>query len=45
MNLQAFDPAFVNVGDYCNSDNGSNLVGAAALPAVPDYPQGNNAAD
>ena len=41
VNLQAFDPAFVNVGDYCsNSDNGSNLVGAAALRGRAELPPG-----
>jgi hypothetical protein len=32
--VQAFDPAFAHVGDNCgDSDNGSNLAAAAALPA------------
>ncbi len=41
MALEAFDPAFVEVGGTCgNSTNGSNLSGAAALtPAqIPGYP-------
>ena len=44
VNLQAFDPAFVNVGDTC-TDGSSNLAGAAALAAVPSYPQGNSPAN
>ncbi len=36
-NLQAFDPAFVHVGDHCTD---ATLTGAAALTNVPDYPQG-----
>jgi hypothetical protein len=42
VDLQAFDPAFVHVGDNCN-DGSANLAGAAALNSVPSYPQGNNA--
>ena len=37
VNLQAFDPDFVNVGDTCTT---GNLAGAAALPNVVGYPQG-----
>src|SRR4051794_3227946 len=41
--LQAFDPALVDVGQFCN--NGS-LATAAALANIPGYPQGAaNAAD
>jgi Putative Flp pilus-assembly TadE/G-like len=39
VNLQAFDPAFVAVGDTCGA---GNLAGASALPSVPNYPQGDN---
>jgi hypothetical protein len=43
--LQVFDPAFVNVGNFCTTGS-TNLVGAAALPNIPNYPQGNtNTAD
>jgi hypothetical protein len=45
VNLQAFDPAFVQVGDTC-TDASANLAGAAALTDVPHYPQGaNNTSD
>jgi hypothetical protein len=45
VNLEAFDPAFTNVGDYCN-DGTTRLAAAAALPNVPNYPQGaTNTAD
>ena len=37
VNLQAFDPDFVNVGDTCTT---GNLAGAAALANVVGYPQG-----
>ncbi len=41
--LQAFDPAFVQVGDTCTD---GNLVGASALTNVPGYPEGSaNTAD
>ena len=39
VDLQAFDPGFVHVGDTCN-DATTNLLGAALLPRVPSYPQG-----
>ena len=39
VNLQAFDPAFVEVGDFC-TDGTANLAGAAALKNVKFYPQG-----
>ena len=42
VNLQAFDPAFTNVGDYC-TDSSANLTAASNLPSVPGYPQGDNA--
>jgi hypothetical protein len=42
VNLQAFDPAFVNVGDTCGS---GNLAGASALTSVPGYPEGNTPAE
>jgi len=45
VNLQAFDPAFVDVGDFCTNNSTNNLLAASNLPAVPDYPQGNNPAD
>ena len=45
VKLQAFDPAFVDVGDTCTT-GGTNLVGAAALTTMPPgYPEGNNRAD
>ena len=45
VNLQAFDPAFVEVGDFC-TDGSANLTGAAALANVPGYPEGaTNTAD
>jgi hypothetical protein len=45
VNLQAFDPAFTNVGDLC-TDGSTNLAAAAALTNVPGYPQGaTNTAD
>ncbi len=37
--LQAFDPAFVQVGDTC-TDAAANLAGASNLANVPNYPQG-----
>jgi hypothetical protein len=40
VNLQAFDPGFVQVGDNCQ-DGTANLAGAAALTDVPDYPEGD----
>lgn len=39
VNLQAFDPAFVRVGDNC-TDGAANLAAAAALANVPLYPSG-----
>jgi hypothetical protein len=39
VTLQAFDPAFVDVGDKCEK---GNLAGASLLLSVPSYPQGNN---
>jgi Flp pilus assembly protein TadG len=39
VDLQAFDPSFVNVGDTC-TDATANLAGAAALANVQGYPQG-----
>ena len=34
LTVQAFDPEFAHVGDNCgDNDNGSNLAGAAMLPA------------
>jgi hypothetical protein len=45
VDLQAFDPGFVHVGDTCN-DPSTNLAGASLLPIVPSYPQGStNTAD
>lgn len=44
VDLQAFDPGFVYVGDLCN-DASTNLLGASNLPAVPNYPQGADPAD
>ncbi len=42
-NLQVFDPAFVNVGDHCESPN---MAGIGTLTNVPSYPQGSgNTAD
>src|SRR6185437_11017851 len=42
VKLQAFDPAFVFVGDKCEQ-TGTNLAGAAALTTMPPgYPEGNN---
>ena len=44
--LQAYDPAFVAVGDTCGkNDDGSNLIGAAFLPQgqIPGYPTGGAA--
>ncbi len=41
MTIQAFDPAFVAVGDICGAnDDNSNLIGAAGLNknSVPGYP-------
>ena len=38
VDLQVFDPGFVDVGDNCN--NGNNLLGASNLASVPSYPQG-----
>ena len=43
--LQAFDPAFVHVGQLC-TDGSANLAGAAALANIPSYPEGaTNTAD
>ena len=43
VDLQVFDPAFVEVGDHCTV---RNLAGAATLAKVPGYPQGDmNTAD
>ena len=43
-NLQVFDPAFVDVGQFCASNG--NLAGAAALKNIPGYPEGaTNTAD
>ena len=41
VNLQAFDPAFVNVGDFCtNNGNQQSARGGRVSPAVPGYPEG-----
>ena len=37
VDLQVFDPAFVDVGDKCTNNN---LLGASNLASVPSYPQG-----
>ena len=45
VNLQAFDPAFVQVGDTC-TDPTPNLAKAKTLTNVPGYPEGQtNTAD
>ena len=45
VNLQAFDPAFVQVGDTC-TDATPNLAKAKTLTNVPGYPEGQtNTAD
>jgi Flp pilus assembly protein TadG len=45
VNLQAFDPAFVQVGDTC-TDTTPNLATAKTLTRVPFYPEGTtNTAD
>jgi Flp pilus assembly protein TadG len=38
VNLQAFDPAFVAVGDFCTNSGTNNLLAASNLPRVPGYP-------
>lgn len=38
--LQAFDPAFVHVGDHCDDIGTTGLDQAATLLKVPFYPQG-----
>ncbi len=38
VDLQAFDPAYVNVGQFCN-DSSADLAGAAALGSIPGYPE------
>ncbi len=44
-NLQAFDPAFVHVGQFCN-DGSANLSAASNLGNIPSYPEGpTNTAD
>jgi Putative Flp pilus-assembly TadE/G-like len=46
VNLQAFDPAFVDVGDFCTSNATNSLLAASNLTTVPSYPQGTgNTAD
>jgi Flp pilus assembly protein TadG len=41
--LQVFDPAFVNVGNFCTA---GNLAAAATTNPIPNYPQGpGNTAD
>ena len=46
VNLQAFDPAFVHVGQLCQDSPAVNLTGAAALANIPSYPEGaTNTAD
>lgn len=45
VNLQAFDPAFVQVGDTC-TDSTANLAAAKNLSRVPGYQEGaTNTAD
>ena len=45
VDLQAFDPAFVDVGDFCTTA-GTNLAAASNLANVPNYPEGpTNTAD
>jgi hypothetical protein len=40
-NLQVFDPALVNTGQFCTTgQSNANLAAAAALANVPGYPQG-----
>jgi Flp pilus assembly protein TadG len=46
VNLQAFDPAFVDVGDFCTNNATNDLLAASQLQNVPDYPEGTtNTAD
>ncbi len=40
VNLQAFDPAFVHVGNLCSDSSTTQLGVASNLTNVPSYPQG-----
>jgi Putative Flp pilus-assembly TadE/G-like len=46
VDLQAFDPGFVDVGDFCTNTGANNLLAASNLASVPAYPEGTgNTAD
>jgi len=43
VNLQAFDPGFVNVGNFCQSSSLNPVASLPANPGIPGYPEGAHA--